>query len=381
MLTTMLTGAVPLQIELGASPLQVVWFCLIALLWTGFFFLEGFDFGVAMLYPVLGRDPGRRRVMINTIGPTWDGNEVWLLTAGGGMFAAFPGWYSTLFSALYLPLFLVLVGLIARGVSFEYRAKMPDDRWRDAFDACASIGSLVVSLVLGIGFANFVRGLPVAPDPTAFGSPNLFTGGFWSLFNPFGLLGGALFVLLFCTHGAVFLALKTYGEVRERAMALLRTLGPVTVAVLAAFVVIACTVHGAGRNPYLGTAAGVVVWVAGLGSVLALAVAVLAQRVERNGWAFLLTGATIVALFVMIFTRIYGTLGFVPADMGDPLTMVTASSSPHTLRLMTIFAACVVPVVLAYQIWSYWVFHRRISGRELPEHETEPNEVATTIWA
>ncbi len=377
----MLTTMVPLQMPLDASPLQIVWFFLIALLWTGFFFLEGFDFGVAMLYPVLGRDPGRRRVMINTIGPVWDGNEVWLLTAGGAMFAAFPGWYSTLFSALYLPLFLVLVGLIARGVSFEYRAKMPDDRWRNTFDACACAGSFIVTLVLGIGFANLVRGLPVAPDTSAaFGAPNLFTGGFWSLFNPFGLLGGVLLVLLFCTHGAVFLALKTYGEVRERAMTVLRTLGPITVAVLAVFVLAACSVHGAGENPYLGTPAAVVMWAGGLGSVLALTAAVLAQRAERNGRAFFFTGVSIVTFFVMVFTKLYGTLGFVSEDPTNPITMVNASSSPHTLRLMTIFAVCIVPVVLGYQIWSYWVFRKRISSRELPEHENEPNEVPATDW-
>lgn len=377
----MLTVMAPLQIPLDASPLQIVWFFLIALLWTGFFFLEGFDFGVAMLYPVLGRDPRQRRVMINTIGPVWDGNEVWLLTAGGAMFAAFPGWYSTLFSALYLPLFLVLVGLIARGVSFEYRAKMPDDRWRNTFDAGACVGSFIVSLVLGVGFANLVRGLPVAPDRgAAFGAPNLFTGGFWSLFNPFSLLGGALFVLLFCTHGAVFLALKTYGEVRERAMTVLRTLGPLTVTVLAVFVLAACTVYGAGENPYLGVPAAVVMWAAGLGSVLALTAAVLAQRAERNGRAFFFTGVSIVTFFVMIFTKLYGTLGFVSTDMTNPITMVNASSSPHTLRLMTIFAACIVPVVLGYQIWSYWVFRKRISSRELPEHEDEPNEVPATNW-
>lgn len=160
----MLTNSlIPLQASLDASPLQIVWFLLIAVLWIGFFFLEGFDFGVSMLYPILGKDPKERRVMINTIGPTWDGNEVWLITAGGATFAAFPGWYATLFSGLYLPLFLVLVGLILRGISFEYRAKMPDDRWRNAFDACASIGSLIVSLVFGIGFANFVKGMDVAP--------------------------------------------------------------------------------------------------------------------------------------------------------------------------------------------------------------------------
>lgn len=363
-------------IALDASPLQIVWFCLIAVLWIGFFFLEGFDFGVAMLYPVLGKDPKQRRVMINTIGPTWDGNEVWLLTAGGATFAAYPGWYSTLFSALYLPLFLVLMGLILRGISFEYRAKMPDDRWRNAFDACASIGSLIVSLVLGIGFANFVKGLPVAPDTTAaFGNPNLFTGGFWSLFSPFGLLGGLLFILLFCTHGAMFLALKTYGEVHERASKLVHTLGPVTLAVLALFVVLANVIYGAGYNPYLGSTGTMLMWLTGLLSVAALGCGVIAQLRERNGWAFIGTGLAIVLFFVMVFVKMYGTLGFISADMSSPLNMVTASSSPLTLRLMTIFACCIVPLVIAYQAWSYWVFRKRISTKEMPEHEVEPNVV------
>ena len=174
--------------------LIILWFLLVAVLWIGFFFLEGFDFGVAMLYPVIGKDPTERRVMINTIGPTWDGNEVWLLTAGGAMFAAFPGWYSTLFSGLYVPLLLVLLGLIVRGVSFEYRALMPDDNWRDTFDTCSTVGSLIVPLVFGIGFANMWKGIPVD------GQPPLMSGGFWSLFSPFALLGGVMLVIL--VHGA-----------------------------------------------------------------------------------------------------------------------------------------------------------------------------------
>ena len=206
------------------STLQIVWFCLIAVLWIGFLVLEGFDYGVAMLIPVLGKNEKDKRVIVNTIGPVWDGNEVWLLTAGGAMFAAFPGWYATLFSGLYLPLFLILVGLIIRGVSFEYRAKHPDARWRNAFDWMACIGSFIVSLVFGVGFANFIIGMPVA---LAEGSNHLhvFTGGFWSLFSPFALLGGVVLVVLFLFHGANFLTLKTRGIVHDRAKAFAAKIG------------------------------------------------------------------------------------------------------------------------------------------------------------
>lgn len=371
----MLTNSlIPLQASLDASPLQIVWFLLIAVLWIGFFFLEGFDFGVSMLYPILGKDPKERRVMINTIGPTWDGNEVWLITAGGATFAAFPGWYATLFSGLYLPLFLVLVGLILRGISFEYRAKMPDDRWRNAFDACASIGSLIVSLVFGIGFANFVKGMDVASlTSAAFGEPNLYTGGFWALFSPFGLLGGVLFILLFCTHGSMFLALKTYGSIHDKTVKFVHTLAPVTVAVLLIFVLAANIFYGTSKNPYLGSLSTVLMWAAGLLSVVVLGLAALAQRAERNGWAFIGTGASILLMLAMIFVKMYGTLGFISADMSNPLNMVTASSSPLTLKLMTWFACFLVPVVLAYQAWSYWVFSKRLSTKEMPEHEHEPN--------
>lgn len=374
----MITGIAltSLQMDLGAAPLQVVWFLLIAVLWCGFFFLEGFDFGVAMLYPILGRDPKHRRVMVNSIGATWDGNEVWLITAGGAMFAAFPGWYSTLFSALYLPLFIVLVGLILRGISFEYRAKHPDTRWRDGFDRIATLGSFLVTLVLGVGFANFVRGLPVAPDTTAaYGNPNLFTGGFWSLFNFYGLLGGVTFVLLFATHGAMFLTIKTYDEVHDDAASLLKTLGPITVVVVAAFVLLGNIVYPSSQNPYTGTVAGVLMWITGLLAIVAVGFGVLAQRGGRAGLSFVGTGLSIIAIVVMIFVKMYGTLGFVSADPNNPLNMVTASSSPMTLKLMTIFACFMVPIVLAYQAWSYWVLRKRISVKDLPKHDVEPNVV------
>jgi len=345
-----------------------IWFLLIAVLWIGFFFLEGFDFGVAMLYPVIGKDPTERRVMINTVGPTWDGNEVWLITAGGAMFAAFPGWYATLFSGLYLPLLLVLLGLIARGVAFEYRALMPDDNWRDTFDWSATIGSLIVSLVLGIAFANMWRGMPVAGDP-----PHM-TQGLLELFHPFGLLGGALTVTLFIVHGAVFLCLKTADSVREKANRAVKMLGPIAVALLAAFIVIGNIAYPASNNPYLGSGAGVAMWVTGASSVAALGYAIVMHSESgnqaRENQAFIGTGLSILMLFVTIFIKMYGTLGFVSAD--DSFNMNVAASTPYTLRVMSIAALIFVPIVLAYSAWSYYIFRKRISTKNMPAATNAP---------
>jgi len=198
--------------------LSTVWFILIAVLWTGYFFLEGFDFGVGILLPVVGRDEPGRRVVINTIGPVWDGNEVWLLTAGGATFAAFPEWYATLFSGFYLALLLILVALIVRGVAFEYRGKREDAAWRRRWDAAIVFGSAVPALLWGVAFGNIVRGVPIGEGFT-------YTGGFLDLLNPYALLGGLVTFMLFTTHGAAYLALKTTGEVRERARALAPRVG------------------------------------------------------------------------------------------------------------------------------------------------------------
>lgn len=350
--------------------LIIIWFLLIAVLWIGFFFFEGFDFGVAMLYPVIGKDPTQRRVMINSIGPTWDGNEVWLLTAGGAMFAAFPGWYATMFSGLYLPLLLVLLGLIIRGVSFEYRALMPDDNWRDTFDWTSTIGSFIVSLVLGIGFANMWIGMPVAGDP-----PHM-TQSFWSLFSPFALLGGVLSVVLFMVHGAVFLCLKTAGVVRENANRVVKTLGPVALALLAAFVVIGNLVYPVSDNPNMGSGATLAMWIVGALGVVALAFAILMHSEQgvqqRENLAFFGTGLAIVALFASHFIKMFGTLGFFPQE-GTAFDMWIAASSAKTLNLMSIAALIGVPVVLGYTIWSYSVFRRRISTANMPP---EPSQVA-----
>ncbi|CAI9404550.1 cytochrome d ubiquinol oxidase subunit II [Aestuariimicrobium sp. T2.26MG-19.2B] len=347
------------------SALTPVWFVLVAVLWVGFFFLEGFDFGVAMLLPILGRTDKRKRVMVNTIGPTWDGNEVWLLTAGGATFAAFPGWYATLFSGIYLPLLLVLVGLILRGVAFEYRSKRPEMSHRNLMDWMATIGSFLPSLVLGVGFANFVKGLEVG------GNPPLVTTGFWQLFTPFSLLGGVLFVVLFCAHGAVFVALKTKGEVHDDARKLAIGLAFAAAGLSMVWAVWMNVVH-APTHP----AAHAITWVLGLVAALAVAGAALLTARGRDGSAFIATSIGVVGLIVPMFLKMYGNLGFISS--GDPgLDMWSASSSPYTLKIMTIAAAIFVPIVLAYQAWSYWVFRKRISVQNLPVEAAEPVPAAT----
>ena len=350
-----------LTLATDPTALQIVWYLLIAVLWTGFFFLEGFDFGVGMLIKVLGRNDRERRVIINTIGPTWDGNEVWLLTAGGATFAAFPGWYATLFSGLYLPLFLVLIGLIIRGVSFEYRSKNPETAWRNMHDWFATIGSFLPALVLGVGFANFVKGLRV-------GSDVLISQGFWSLFSPFGLIGGLLFVALFVTHGAVFIALKTKGDLHPRAKAFAARSGVVATALLFVFVLYQNLAWPASENEWFN--GNLICWVTGLLAVAALAVATWFAKQDREGVAFIATGLTIVLLMINIFTKMYGNLGFISTDPDNPLNIVTASSSPMTLTLMTWAAAIFVPIVLGYQAWSYWVFRKRLSIKNLPVDDT-----------
>ncbi|MDR0959467.1 MAG: cytochrome d ubiquinol oxidase subunit II [Propionibacteriaceae bacterium] len=354
--------------------LQVLWLILIAVLWIGFFFLEGFDFGVGMLLPFLGKNDKERRLIVNTIGPHWDGNEVWLLTAGGAMFAAFPGWYATLFSGLYLPLFLVLVGLILRGVAFEYRGKNDDLAWRKRWDWAAAIGSFLPTLVLGVGFANFLIGLKVAPHELAFGDTTvpLFAGTFWGLFSPFALLGGLLFVALFATHGAFFIALKTHGVIHERAEAWGSKI------VLAALVLLLAVVIWGNLHKELPgqlDALRVVAWITGVVAIAGLACAWFMNKKGRDGWAFIGTAISIVMLIVMYFAHFYPGLGFDNSlALDTPLDLTTASSSPKTLQIMTICACCLVPVVLAYQVWSYWIYRKRLSTANIPDDAASAQE-------
>ncbi|MBP8919519.1 MAG: cytochrome d ubiquinol oxidase subunit II [Micropruina sp.] len=338
------------------TTLQLVWFCLVAVLWIGFLVLEGFDFGVAMLIPFLGRNDKEKRLLVNTIGPLWDGNEVWLITAGGAMFAAFPGWYATLFSALYLPLFMVLAALIVRGLAFEYRAKRPEQSWKNRWDWGACLGSFTVSLVFGIGFANFVIGMPVS---VADGRPgvHVFTGGFWSLFSPFALLGGAVFVALFLFHGAIFLALKTRGEVHERAKAFAERIGLGVLAGGGAWLLWSNLAYG------IGLPGWILMVIAAAGLLLAWFMV----RADRDGWAFVGTTVTTAVIGIGIFLRMYPELGFTNDGAGPPLNIMTASATEMTLTIMTWAAVVFVPLVLAYQSWSYWVFHRRLSTKNIPD--------------
>jgi cytochrome d ubiquinol oxidase subunit II len=371
--------------------LMIIWYVLIAVLWIGFFVLEGFDFGVGMLYQILSKNqPEERRVMVNAIGPTWDGNEVWLLTAGGATFAAFPGWYATLFSGLYLPLFLVLMGLIIRGISFEYRALNPSSKWRDTFDWLNSIGSFIVALVFGVGFANFVKGIPLSNEvPGSNGAPlmvqDLFDR-FLALFTPFALLGGVMLVVLFLAHGAQFLCLKTAGVVEQKARAFANKASWVAAILVLVFVVWANFNRGfitgdAVPNPYIdGSWLQIAAWAAGILSVVAIAFAALMGAAGRDGLAFFGTALGVGALFINICTLMYGTLGFnqgtykegVFEPMANPLNIQTAASSDLTLNLMFIFACILVPIVLLYIIWAYWIMRKRLSVENLPANDHAP---------
>ncbi|MHB1613845.1 MAG: cytochrome d ubiquinol oxidase subunit II [Actinomycetes bacterium] len=328
--------------------LTTVWFVLIAVLWIGYFFLDGFDFGVGMLLPFLGRDDVHRRVMINTIGPLWDGNEVWLLVAGGAMFAAFPDWYATLFSGFYLPLLLILVALIVRGVAFEYRGKHPEDRWRRGWDAAIMFGSYVPALLWGVAFANIVRGVPIDRAGN-------FTGNLFTLLNPYALLGGLVTLTLFAWHGAHFLALKTTGDLRERAAGLAGRIGLATLVVAAAFLIWTQVSRGHGLS-----------YVAAALAAVALVLALGANRMGREGWAFVLSGVTILFAVVMLFATLYPDVMPSSTSAAFSLTVANASSTPYTLRFMTWVAVLMVPFVLAYQAWSYWVFRKRIGTTSIP---------------
>jgi len=328
--------------------LTTFWFILIAVLWTGYFFLEGFDFGVGMLLHPLGRTEVDRRVMINTIGPVWDGNEVWLITAGGATFAAFPNWYATLFSGFYLPLFLILIALIVRGVAFEYRGKVDSPRWRAQWDLAIAVGSWVPAVLWGVAFANIVRGVPIneAGD---------FTGNLFTLLNPFGLLGGVASASLFIFHGANFLALKSLGGIRERARSTSTVAGIVTVVAGGTLLVWNQIARGPAWT-----------WITVVVAAGGLVVSLLADRAHRDGWAFIASGVAIAALVVSLFGSLYPDVMPSTTDAAYSLTVDNASSTNYTLRVMSWVAVIMTPVVLVYQGWSYWVFRKRISAESIP---------------
>ncbi len=328
---------------------NTVWFMLIAVLFIGFFFLEGFDYGVGILLPFLGRNDKERRAIINTIGPFWDGNEVWMITAGGAMFAAFPHWYATLFSGFYLALALLLLALIARGVAFEFRSQVEDPKWRNLWDKAIFWGSLLPALLWGVTMSNILRGVPVDETMT-------YVGGFFNLLNPYALLGGITFVLVFTLHGALFLSLKLAGEMADRAAAMAEKVWPFAVGVFALFAIATIFVLGDAPNKVPAVVIAIL-------ALLAIAASKLFIQKEAMGKAFISVAVgialTTVALFVGLFPRVLVS----SLDPAYSLTIYTASASQYTLKTMTIAAAILVPIVLVYQGWTYWTFRQRIGKK------------------
>jgi cytochrome bd ubiquinol oxidase subunit II len=328
--------------------LAVIWFILIAILFIGFFFLEGFDFGVGILLPFVGRDDVERQAVIRTIGPHWDANEVWLITAGGAMLAAFPHWYATLFSAFYLPLALILLGLIVRAVGIEFRAKMEHRRWRLAADTGTFLGSLIPALLWGVAFSNIVRGIAI--DETM-----NYTGTFWDLLNPFALLGGLVSLSFFTLHGAYFLALRTEGELHERAWKAARILWIPTAVVLTAFAIISRT------QTALFEGTGVVPSTIPMLAIMGFFASFLFTLLRRDFWAFMSTSLTIIFGTSVIFAGLFPRVMLSSLGPEFDLTIYNASSTNLTLAVMLGVAILLVPIVVAYQGWTYWIFRERIT--------------------
>ncbi len=325
--------------------LHTIWFIIIVVFWIGFFVLEGFDFGVGALHMLIGRSETERRVVVNTIGPWWDGNEVWLIVAGAAMFAAFPGWYATMFSALYLALVLVLLALFARGVSFEYRGKRDSARWRTGWTWALTIGSILIPLLIGVGLGDLLNGLPINQSHN-------FTGNFFDLLTGYGLMTGVTLLTLCLLHGATFLALRTTGEIRDRAHASARVLGLVAILVNIAWVIWTLVVIGGGTVPQPTQIFG----------VIAVIFAAVLSNTENDGWAFIASGFAIAAAIGQIFIALYPNVMISSTNAAYNLTVNNAASGHYALFVMTIVAVVFFPIVLLYQGWSFHVFRARVKA-------------------
>ena len=335
--------------------LNTLWFLLIGVLFTGYFVLEGFDFGVGILLPFLGKTDSERRRIINTIGPVWDGNEVWILTGGGAIFAAFPHWYATLFSGFYLALLLMLLALIVRGVAFEFRSKDKSPAWRSTWDWMIFVGSVIPALLWGVALTNLLKGTPIDETKT-------FTGGFFDLVSPYTLIAGLASLSLFTTHGAIFLNLKSADPIRARALAVTKKVGPAATVLLLLFAV--GTYVWTDAFTRVGVNPGLVPLLA-LGSLLGAGA--LIHR-ERMGWGFVMTTLTILFTTATLFVSLYPRVMVSSLNPDWSLTVYNASSTPYTLTVMSIVAGIFVPIVLAYQAWTYWVFRHRITAETKLEY-------------
>jgi cytochrome d ubiquinol oxidase subunit II len=326
-----------------------LWFILVTVLWTGFFVLEGFDLGVGMLHGLLSRDESRRQAVLHTIGPVWDGNEVWLVTAGAAMFAAFPGWYATLFSGFYLALVLLLAGLIVRGIAIEYRGRVDTARWRRNWTVLLTASSVTVPLVLGIALGGLLHGVPIGHDQE-------YTGTFADLFTGYGVFTGITLTVLCLLHGATFLSLKTSGDIRERARRLAR------LTVLPAGLVVLAYVFWT-RSLASG---GVLLNLAELATVVAVAAAAWLISSGHDGWAFCATAFAIAGTVASLFTELYPRVMVSSTGSAYDLTVHNTASGPYALKVMTVVALVLLPVVLCYQGWTYHVFRQRISSDRFP---------------
>ena len=323
------------------------WFLLIAIVWTGFFILEGFDFGVGILHGVVGRTEPGRRAAINTIGPLWDGNEVWLIVAGAAMFAAFPGWYATMFSGFYLALVLLLGALMARGVSFEYRGKRDSATWLRSWGAALTIGSVLVPVLIGVALGDLLHGLPIDAS-------HEYTGSFWTLLQPYGIFTGVTLLAICVTHGATFLALKTTGDIRGRAVSVARWSAPVTGLVVLAFALWTHAIAGKGLliNPVEIIA------------ILAVFGAAWLARANLEGWAFAATTLAMATTVLSIFSELYPRVMVSSTNPAYSLTIHNTASGSYSLTVMTVVVAIFLPVVLVYTAWTYYVFRRRLTDKD-----------------
>jgi cytochrome d ubiquinol oxidase subunit II len=332
--------------------MEVFWYAVVAVFWTGFFVLEGFDFGVGALHMVVGKTDTEQRVAINTIGPFWDGNEVWLIVGGAAIFAAFPPWYATWFSALYLALMLVLIALIMRGVSFEYRGKSDHPRWRRTWSWSLTIGSVALPLLFGVALGDLLHGLPIDQDGE-------YTGGFFDLLTLYGLWVGVTLLALTLLHGSTFLMLRTTGVVHDRAR---RLAGPFSLIAIVAVVVFATWTH-------IDSDRGVVPGPVQVIAVLAIFAAAWAVRDGNDGWAFTATAVAMASTVASIFIDLYPNVMVSSTDPANNLTVAGSASSSYALKVMTIVAVIFFPLVLLYQAWSYYTFRGRIHGPRLSAEE------------
>jgi len=330
--------------------LTMIWFVLVGVLFTGFFFLEGFDYGVGMLLPFLGKNDVERRIIINSIGPVWDGNEVWMITAGGALFAAFPHVYATMFSGFYLALFIMLMALIVRAVAFEFRSKDESSLWRSTWDWMIFIGSAVPALLWGVAVTNLIQGVPI-------NAKMQYAGTFFDLLSPYTLVGGVAFLLVFLFHGALFLTLKVQGDLIERARGVATKIGLVTAIAFLAMVGLTYTSTDL-FNSTLAT-------VALLSAVVVFVLSYILTWARKFGWAFAMSGLAIVFTTTAFFSGLFPRLMVSSLNPAWNLTIYNASSSAYTLNIMTYAALLLVPIVLVYQGYTYWVFRKRVSEKHL----------------